>query len=222
MAKKSTKGTKSPIRRGHIPPPSDGSLFLKFEPGAAVNLVPQTGMEDMLSIDQCAIWLDGGNSPVFPSIQGTGEQCPGIQLGLKPRFRGFLPVVVKNPETDTLESRIFSFGIQVARQLSEIEDSIGEPLLGKVLRVKRTGEGLSTKYMTTYTGKTQDVSTFEMPDIETEIGPTTRPEILQLLFDAGVDISGILTGEEAEEYGASSSEVPFDDEDEGDDEWSDL
>lgn len=224
MAKKAT----SPIRKGtkvlDERMPSGESIFLAIQPDSSVDVVPLESMNEMVSVDQHAIWLDAGNSPIFPCISGTGEQCPGCQLGDKPRFRGFLPILTKEGE------RIFAFGIQVARSLSDIDDAT-DGIRGQVLRIKRSGSGLSTRWSIITTGKTKDVEGKEVPDVAEHLGPTSRSEILELLFNAGIDLSKAWTTAEKSALLSTSDSAGPDSSDElevdelvesMDDDWDDV
>jgi hypothetical protein len=156
---------------------SGSSDFVRIGDGDAVDMVSLSDLDEMLSVDQHAIWLEGGNSPMFPCI---GKNCPGEELGNDPRFRAFLPVVL----LETSEEKIFSFGISIARALEELDEEFGG-LSGHVFRVKRKGSGLSTTYTVVALGRTRKIDKYEMPDVEEKIGPTTRKGILDLLEETG-------------------------------------
>ena len=151
--------------------------FVKIGDGDAVDMVSLVDLDDMLSIDQHAIWLEGGNSPMFPCI---GKNCPGEEQGNQPRFRAFLPVVL----LDDGSQKIFSFGISIARALEELDEEFGG-ISGNVFRGKRKGSGLSTTYTVVALGKRRKIEKYEVPDIEEKLGPTTRKGILELLEETG-------------------------------------
>jgi hypothetical protein len=151
--------------------------FVKIGDGDSVDMVSLVDLEEMLSIDQHAIWLEGGNSPMFPCI---GKGCPGEEQGNAPRFRAFLPVVL----LDDGQQKIFSFGISIARALEELDEEFGG-IAGNVFRVKRKGSGLSTTYTVVAMGRKRKIEKYEVPDIEEKLGPTTRKAILELLEETG-------------------------------------
>jgi len=176
MAKKK----KSAIRKGRdaISSASSGSSdFVRIADGDAIDMVSLLDLEEMLSIDQHAIWLDGGNSPMFPCI---GKNCPGCDHGNQPRFRAFLPVVV----LDSGEPKIFSFGISIARALEELDEEFGG-IAGHVFRVKRKGSGLATTYTVIALGRTRKIAKYEAIEVEEKLGPVTRKGILELLKETG-------------------------------------
>lgn len=151
--------------------------FIGLKDGEKVTLASLVNMKNLLSIDQHAIWLDGGNSPMFPCI---GEGCPGCERGNTPRFRAFLPVVT-HPDG---EAKIFAFGIKVARALEELDSEFGG-LKGHLFTVKRKGTGLATNYTVIAVGKKLDVDSVVAPNVEEKLGPTTRAGILLLLQETG-------------------------------------
>jgi len=153
--------------------------FVKISDGDAVDMASLLDLEDMLSVDQHALWLEGGNSPMFPCI---GKDCPGCELGNQPRFRAFLPVYLVKEGNMV---KIFSFGISIARALEELDEEFGG-LGGNIFRVKRKGAGLNTTYTVVALGKKIKVNDDDLPDdIEEKIGPTTRKTILALLTETG-------------------------------------
>jgi hypothetical protein len=222
MAKRSVirKGRKAIADVG-----SGAGDFVKIGDGDAVDMVSVVDMDEMLSVDQHAIWLEGGNSPMFPCI---GKDCPGCELGNQPRFRAFVPVKL----VETGEPKVFSFGIQIARALEELDEEFGG-LAGNVFRVKRKGSGLATTYTVVALGKKRKVSEDDIiEDLEEKIGPTTRAGILALLEETGA-IEDIIEEEELEE---EEEEEPApkkrkprkkkveveEEEDEEDEDWEDV
>jgi len=153
------------------------SDFVRISDGDVVDMVSLVNMDDLLSIDQHAIWLDGGNSPMFPCI---GEDCPGCEVGNQPRFRAFLPVVLVEEGVQ----KIYSFGISVARALEELDDEF-EGLAGHVFRIKRKGTGLGTTYTVIAMGRTRKIDKYDALDVEEKLGPVTRKGILDLLEETG-------------------------------------
>jgi len=211
-----TKKKTSPIRKGASNiGDATSSPFLKIGAGESVDIVVITSMDEMISIDQCGTQTGDGGFISWMSIAITDEQCPAEQLGITPRFRGFLPILVKNG--DLLEQKIWAFTITVARQLSETDDAI-DGIRGNRLRVKRNGTGLETSYTIITTGKTQDVSDVDPIDIVEHLGPQNREDILKFLVERKVPkVFTIMTDDEKSKFsdGDSSSS-------EEDDGWDDL
>jgi hypothetical protein len=198
MAKK-----KSVIRKGKaaLDAVAAGSGdFVKISDGDAVDMVSLVDMDELLSIDQHAIWLDGGNSPMFPCI---GKDCPGDELGNQPRFRAFLPVILIKDKSE----KIFSFGIQIARALEELDEEFGG-LAGNVFRVKRKGTALNTTYTVIALGKTRKVESYDVPEIEEKLGPTTRDDILDLLRETGAIEDSLEDDFDDEEEDEEEEEAP--------------
>jgi hypothetical protein len=198
------------VRKGTKAMPSSGnSEFLGIKPDESVTIAPLAGIEDMISIDQHVFWVDGGSSPMFPCI---GEGCPGCAMGDSPRYRASLPVLTKEDGP-----KIFSFGTQVARQLSEIASELGN-LKGAMLKVKRTGSGLKTSYTVVAVGKSVKTEGVKVPDVEKAIGPTTREEIVKLLEEAGMDVP-TLDGTTVAEKEETAFETEGDGTKKADDDW---
>lgn len=183
---------KSPIRRGADNLTKKESSFLQLKADEAIDIVPLQPISEMISVDQHAIWLDAGNSPIFVCLYGTGEKCPGCQLDDKAKFRGFMNVWNKDQGV-----RLFAFGIKLARSLAEADEALDGGLQGQVLRIKKEGSGLKTTYTLTPTGrKSKEVIGMEAIDIEQHLGPLTRDGILAALANAEIDITGIATAAE--------------------------
>lgn len=178
--------------------------FIALKDGEKVTLASLTNMEELLSIDQHAIWLDGGNSPMFPCI---GEGCPGCERGNTPRFRAFLPVVT-HPDG---EAKIFAFGIKVARALEELDSEFGG-LKGHLFTVKRKGTGLATNYTVIAVGRKAETDSVIAPNVEEKLGPTTRAGIMLLLQETGAI--------EATEGAKAAAPVPAAAKKEGEEGWS--
>lgn len=192
-AAKAKKKGKRAIRKGRKAIGDAGigsSDFVRISDGDVIDMVSLVDMDDLLSIDQHAIWLDGGNSPMFPCI---GEDCPGCETGNQPRFRAFLPVVL----IDEGVQKIYSFGISVARALEELDDEF-EGLSGHVFRIKRKGTGLGTTYTVIAMGRSRKIDKYDLPDVEDKLGPVTRRGIMDLLEETGA-LEDTIDDEEEEE-----------------------
>lgn len=169
--------------------------FIKLESGKTIEIIPLTGVEPppgkkpdgtncVISFQQYTMWLDdlpeGKLSPIFPALGGKDD--PGALLNLQPKFRAMMLVMTPGEE----EEQIFAFGIQIFKQLVEIEQALGTPLRGHVLKVTRTGSGLGTKYRVVPTAKTVDIEGEPETNLLDHIGPTTREGIIAMLEEAGV------------------------------------
>jgi len=211
--------TSSPIRTGTKTIGDAGSSdFLKITAGESIDVVPIQGMEDLTSIDSCGAQGEDGSFVSWMSIAMTEEDCPADQLGIKSRFRGFLPVMAKVDGEQV--QRIWAFTITVARQLTAIDDAV-EGFKGKILRIKRTGKGgLDTAYTIVMTGKEVAVDGITPIDIVSQLGPQNRMGILKLLWERGVaKVMTIMTDEERETIaeGATVSKSA-----EADEDWDEL
>ena len=161
-----------PVKTGHDPrKDAMGGNWLKLESNVPVDVVCLVNADEILTIEQCAIWLDEGNSPVWVY---TGPNDPSHDLHIEKRYRAYLPVLSEG------EPKIWAMGRGAHMALLDISDSSGE-LKGQILRLKRTGTGLQTKYSVLPRGKRKDVSGIEEVDVLSVLGPLTRAGVIQLL-----------------------------------------
>jgi ribosomal protein L12E/L44/L45/RPP1/RPP2 len=149
---------------------------LKVSEEDAAVIAPMVNLDDLISLDQHEFW-DTNPAVIFPCI---GDGCPGCELGNEAKFKAFLPVMTKDGDP-----KIYAFGISVERQLVELEDELGG-IRGKVMKVKRTGTGMKTKYMVVALGKSIKIDDTTAPDVIKAIGEPTRESIIKMLVDAGV------------------------------------
>lgn len=168
--------------RGSVPK-GGGGRFVKIETDSTVELIPLMGVEGMIGFHQHAFWMEDGSSPIFPCIR---EDCPGCQLGDEPSWKATMMVI--QVEGKEREQRIWTFGASIARQLTELESTLGSTIAGQLLRVRRTGAGLKTRYTVVATGRRAKIEgiTFDEADLIKELGPTERGEIIAKLVEASV------------------------------------
>ena len=194
MARKK-KEEASPFRKGRATGVrSRGGQFIRLADGESIVFAPMVGLNDMISADMHEYW---DLKPVIyhPCI---GRDCPGCIVGLEPRFKAYLPVLVKS----TGEPAIFPFTISVYNQLEALEDEImddddGADLKGFVVKVSRKGSGKATRYSVLGVGSRIDLTDAEVPDFVPQLGPATEEEIWTLLEDNGFD-RGAYEGEATE------------------------
>ena len=136
-------------------------------------------METIVSVDQITLW---DYNPA-PSWVYCGSDDPSHDLNVKPGYRAFVPVLVKGDEEG--KPRIWSMPVSVHRMLCEIGEMA--ELEGLIVKVKKTGSGIKTKYTIVSTGKTADlrkVKDIPSPDdIIGRLGPETREEIIQMIVE---------------------------------------
>jgi len=151
-------------------------LFVSINDDESVALASLVEIGEMLSADVHEFW-EINPFVTFPCL---GTDCPGCRIDNPTRFKAYLPVVNREGET-----KIFSFGIRVANQLTDIESAIGN-IKGKILRIKRTGKGLKTQYSVVPTGGNIDVGDYEIPDIEGSFGDISLEGVTKLMIDRGL------------------------------------
>lgn len=132
---------------------------------------------EIVSVDQCTIW----DINPAPSWVYCGPDDPSHDLGLKPGYRAFIPVLVKGDEEQ--KPRIWSMPISAHRALCDIAEM--QDLKGLVVKVKRTGTGLKTKYVIISTARVVNTNKIaDIPnadDIVSRLGPETREEIIAMI-----------------------------------------
>lgn len=179
MAKKESY---SPVRTGFDPrkeSTGDGINWVKLQGGQHVDLIPLVEIEDVISVDQCAIWLeDGRNSPVWVY---TGSEDPSHDLGIKKSYKAFLPVL-EIAEGGSPEVKVWAATRSIHTALLDIADA-GVEIKGLEIRVKRTGTGLATRYSVVNRGKRRDVSKVAVPDIIPMLGPLTPDGVKALVAE---------------------------------------
>jgi len=185
---------KSVIRKGtKVLEGGGSSQFIGIEPDAAIVVAPLVGMDEMISIDLHSFW------EINPAVHLVclGDNCPCCTLGNESGFKAYLPVLTREGE-----SKIFAFGIGVARQFSELEEEVGS-LAGKLVKIRRAGSGLRTRYTVTGLGKSIDISTATPADIESQLGPFDLPAIIRKLEE-----NGLAEAEQFEDLLPSKKEKP--------------
>lgn len=163
----------SPVGKGYDPrkdAAKEGS-WLSIKDGDAVDVTVLVEKDDILYYEQCAIWLADGESPVWVY---TGPGDPADDLGIDKRYRACLPVLVEG------EPKVWSMGKQTHAQILEIAEAGGN-LAGAVLRIKRTGQLLKTRYSIIPRGKREDISKVKEIDVIAMLDLKEAEEIREML-----------------------------------------
>lgn len=151
-----------------------GGQWLKVEGGQAVDVTVLVNTDEILACEQCAIWRDDGDSPVW--VYGGADDPSHDLKGVDRRYRAYLPLLVDG------EVKVWSMGKASHMQLLDIADA-GGALKGMVVRIKRTGLGLATRYSIVPTGKRRDVSKVEEVDVIPMLGPLTTEGVQTLIAE---------------------------------------
>lgn len=174
MAKSKAAGTPTggyDVVRSGVDPRKDGKngQWLKLESNQYVDAAILVDADDILVTDQCAIWLDDGNSPVWVY---TGPDDPYHDfVGVEKRYRAYLPLIITSAEGQG-EVRVWSMGKQAHGQLLDMVDA-GAELQGMEIRIKRTGSNINTRYSIVQRGKRVDTSKIPEVDVLGMLGPLT-------------------------------------------------
>lgn len=157
-----------------------GIMFISLKDGDAITVAPLVGMDEMISAHMHEYW-DIRPAIYHPCI-GSAD-CPSCHAGHDARFKAYIPVVTSDGDI-----KILPMGIKVSEQLVDIEEEIGGDLTGHVLKIRRNGSGLKTRYVVRAIGKTVDVEDYDQPDFLPALGPTSKKEIVKLLREAGAKV----------------------------------
>src|SRR5688500_17744646 len=145
--------------------------WLSIGPNSYADVTALVEVEDIVACEQCAIWLEEGNSPVWVYM---GEDDPSHDLKIDRRYRAFLPVLVEG------EVKVWPMGKGAHGQLLDIADAGGR-LQGMDLRIKRTGSGLGTRYNVVPRGSRTDVGRIDEVDVISMLGPLDLEGIQELI-----------------------------------------
>lgn len=167
MARKLSTGAPSSATKG---------MFWKPEPGAT-NVKVLVEADEIISGYQFADW-SVNPAPIWVAV----ENDPGYELGLKPRYRAFIPISV---EVDgAKEVRLWPVSKQMHANIADIGMAYGK-LAGQILSIRRSGTGLETRYTVIPLGKQEKVSevlpTFE--EIAELLGPEDVGGVKALLME---------------------------------------
>lgn len=182
FSKKPAASNSGPIRTGVDPRQGGngtgerGAGFLKIDPNSFVDVTILVEPEDIISTEQCAIWLEQGTG-TSPSWVYIGKDDPSHDLGdsVQKRYRAYLPVMDEDGE-----SKIFAMSKTAHQALLDIADVVS-PLAGLNIRIKRTGNGLQTRYAILNRGTRMDISNVEEVDVVETLGPLDREGIEKLI-----------------------------------------
>lgn len=178
---------------------SKSSIFLTLKENDSFSVALLGGLSEILSVDMHS-WWDYTPAPHLVCL-GSKAECPSCQLGHEPKTKSYIPVV-----TQEGEPKLLIAGAQIINALKELEAEVGN-LNGYVVRVKRTGSGLKTKYVTMGTGKKVDVSSYTVPDLEPALGVMTWDEQVEELAKI-VDISDLTAPGAVTKSGKKSGGTP--------------
>jgi len=215
MAKKKVSKKDKIFRKGsgRIRKAGEKGKFLSIQPDDRISMTPLVDpMVDMISTDIHEHW-DVNPFVAHPCLRLAGTKCPSCEMGHEPRFKAYLPVMLRDGDV-----KVFAFGISVYRKIELLSEELGN-LVGKVLRVVRTGSGLKTRYDVIATGKKVNIDDVEEIDIIKLLGPTNYDEILELLESRGIRTA---TVSGSSKKSSSKEDWEDDEDDEDDDDWEDV
>ena len=148
--------------------------FVSINPDSSVTVVPLENLDEVVNVQLHSFW-DIRPAVLVPCLK---TNCPACDIGNEPRFRAYIPVLLKGEGV-----QILSAGSQIVAQLQAFSDEVEGGITGQVFKIKRTGSGLSTRYAVVPLGKKVDVHEKVVPDVVEAIGPVDRAGIVRKLFE---------------------------------------
>lgn len=159
------------------PSSSKSGDYIKLEDGEYVDVVMLTdfdtpdgeefdGKNGIIAYQQYQVWLnpapESGVSPMFPLLPGKHDvgatlnsAIPDPTKRIQPRFTA-LALVGVIEDGELVSESIWRMTTRVFKDLAETADTLGQ-IKGQVLRIKRTGSGLKTKYSIVVKGQQVEV-----------------------------------------------------------------
>lgn len=147
--------------------------WLKVDPNTFEDVILMVNTDEIISCEQCAIWLEGGSSPVWVY---SGVDDPSHELKAEKRYRAFIPVIHKG------DVKVWPMGKGAHGTLLDIADAAGE-LKGLEVRIKRTGSNLATRYAITPRGARHKVDSYPEVDIVSMLGPLDTDDVKKMIAE---------------------------------------
>lgn len=170
------------IRVGEVPSSGDGGNgtgFWNLKEGQTVELTLLASMDEIVSVDQFALW-DLNPAPIWASI---GADDPGYELNLKPGYKAFVPVAFEGD--DGPEVKLWAIGIGLHKELAELAE-VYDDIKNIVVRAKRVGSGLTTKYSVIALPKGKPIGGVTAPTVDeviAQLGPETRDDVISFIVE---------------------------------------
>lgn len=137
------------LKVGNIPGrESAASIFWGLKEGDVKDIVILHDVNEIVSAEQVAIW---DMNPALIWIVAEFDD-PSRELGLKSGYRAYVPVLITDDSGNKVQ-KIWSITRTMHTQLVDIAEASGSSIKGLVVKAKRTGAGLRTKYTITSTGR---------------------------------------------------------------------
>ena len=112
----------------------------------------------------------------------TKGECPLCLAGKNPGFKAYLPVIDRGDENKV---KIIKASKEMLRQVIGMEDEYGD-ITARDFKIARSGQKLLTKYQFfPKDPKKEDLSGYDIPDIESRIAPQSRESIIAMMDGVG-------------------------------------
>lgn len=170
--------------------------IFKLKSGEAKQVRILTPADEIISVYEHTEQINGS----WKTITCLGKnECPMCQAGLKASFKSYLAVLDR---TDG-KVKIFKASKTVAKQLVGLIEEYGD-LSARDFKILRQGEKLDTTYQFFPKDPSpEDLSAYELPDVEQLVQPMPREDIIMLMN------TGVQAQESPAVGGDATTEYPF-------------
>lgn len=173
MARKLRTGTKPADRSARTE-----SVFWRPDPDSSQKIKVLVDADEIQSAEQFSVW-DFKPAAIWVEV----ENDPGRELGLKSRYLAFVPVAIKDDD-GSKQVKYWLCPRTLHSQLHDFNEELGGTK-GMILRLKREGKGIETRYSLIPMGSKEKV-TEELPDEDTfleQLGPEDAEGVKKLLIE---------------------------------------
>jgi hypothetical protein len=166
----------SPVKSGYDPRTEEkgaaagAGSWLTLKDGEYADVTILVEKDDIIACEQAGIYGPDMNVAwVY-----TGPDDPANDLDIKKTYRAYLPVMTKEGDPKV-------FGMSKTTHILLLDMADVASIKGSMVRIKRTGEKLNTKYSISPMGKRKDVDDVEEVDVVSMLGPLTSDEVKDML-----------------------------------------
>jgi hypothetical protein len=160
--------------------------LLKIEDGGSKLVRILVSFDDMVGAHE-HFEKFGGKSKTVTCLDrdfNRKGECPLCEAGLFPSFKAYIPVVDRG---DDNKVKILKASKTMLKMIAGLEDEYGD-ITARDFKISRSGNKLQTTYQFfPKDPKKEDLSVYEIPDIESRIAPLTREAILRLMDGMATD-----------------------------------
>lgn len=175
---------------------------LKLKSGESAVIRILTPADEIISVYEHVEQINGN----WQTITCLGRnECPLCQAGKRPQFKSYLVVAHRDDENKV---KIFKASKKVAVQLLGLVEEYGD-ITKRDFKIFRQGDKLDTTYQFfPRDPEKDDLSKYELPDVEALVQPLTREAILAIMNNESFDV-GDEEGQKDEGFKDNQDDFPF-------------